>query len=81
MHFIALCHRYPQFQFVVSALRNSTAKRATVKFENGLLDTRNSGYAPEQADAILAVLKSMRQTPPLFGTDITVRTLDTSKEK
>lgn len=80
MHFIAFCHRYPQFQFVVSALRGSTTPRATVKFENGLLDTRNAGYAPEQADAILAALKSMHQTPPCYGADIIVHT-ETQKEK
>lgn len=80
MHFVAVCNKYPEFSFAVAALRQFDHRKSTVKFHNGILDTRNDGYSPDQADAILAALQRMRQTPPLIDQHIIVR-LEDKKEK
>jgi len=74
-HFVVACRRHPEFSFVVPQLRKyrkeqgSAAPSGVVRFNCGVLDSRNAGLDEEEARLVLAALKK-RDAVPAWGTDI-----------
>lgn len=78
MHFIAVCHRYPEFSLTVASLRKFLREREAetdapvAHFHNGIFDSEREGWTEEEADIIRKAIEKCVEHPPLYGRDIQI---------